>query len=111
MADDYIVARKEDATNAKDEEEKQNPEKRSSAPRWNKGRRNGYQTRDGRQGQVKTESEKTTPRRPKKDLRNLECFNCHEKGHYAFQCPKDAHFCKVNRETEEVTHSVNVKTD
>ena len=111
LADDYIVARKEDATNAKgrDSEEKQNPEKRSSAPRWNKGRRNGYQPRDGRQGQVKTEPEKTTPKRPRKDLRNLECFNCHERGHYAFQCPKDAHFCKVSRETEEVAHSVNVK--
>ena len=34
---------------------------------------------------------------------------CHKKGHCAFQCPKDAHFCKESRETKEDAHSVNVK--
>ena len=23
----------------------------------------------------------------------MECFNCHEKGHYSFQCPRNALFC------------------
>ena len=61
---------------------------------------------------MKTESEKTkqeAPKRPKRDLKNLECFNCHEKGHYAFQCLKDAHFCKDSRETREDAHGVDVK--
>ena len=109
LADDYIVARKEDATNAKDEEEK-NAEKRGPAPRWSKGRKNGHLMQDGRQGQVKTGTEKTkmeTPRRPRKDLKNREYFNCHEKGHYAFHCPKEAHFCKDSREMKKVTHCVN----
>ena len=74
LADDYIVARKEDATNAKVEEK--SPEKQSPAPRWNKGQKNGYVTRDVKQ-KTKTDLEKTkleTPRRSKRDLKNLECF-------------------------------------
>lgn len=46
---------------------------------WNKDPKNSFLTRDSRQ-QVKTETEQETPRRPKRDLKNLECFNCHEKG-------------------------------
>ncbi len=104
LADDYIVARKEDAANVKEE-----PEKRSPVPRWSKpGQKNGYQTRGGRP-QESEKAKQEAPKRPKKDLKNLECFNCHEKGHYAFQCPKDAHFCKDSRETTEDAHSIDVK--
>ena len=71
LADDYIVARKEDATNAKEEEK--NPGKQNSVPRWSKGPRNSLPTRDGRQ-QVKVDNKQETPRRPKRDLKNLECF-------------------------------------
>ena len=66
MAYDYTVVRKEDATNATDE--KKNPEKQSPAPWWSKGRKNGHLMRDGRQEQVKTETEKTKLWRLQGDL-------------------------------------------
>ena len=60
------MARKDDATNVKDD-----PGKQSSAPRWSKpGRTNGYQSQDGRQ-LVKIESEKTKQERSNRDLKNL----------------------------------------
>ena len=108
LAEDYIVARKEDATNAKFKEEEKSPGKQKPVLRWSKCAKNSFLTRDGRQ-LVKTEIKQETPRRPKRDLKNLECFNCHEKGHCAFQCPRTAHFYKESRETKEDAHSVNVK--
>ena len=33
----------------------------------------------------------------KRDLKNIDCFNCHQKGHYSFKCPSKALFCGVKR--------------
>ena len=30
---------------------------------------------------------------PKRDPKDVECFNCHKKGHYSFNCPHNALFC------------------
>ena len=34
---------------------------------------------------------------PRKDLRDIECFNCHKKGHYSSNCPHRAMFCTERR--------------
>ena len=31
--------------------------------------------------------------KPRKDLKDIECFNCHQKGHYASNCPSNALLC------------------
>lgn len=86
LADDYIVARKEDAANVKSKG-KRNPEMHN---RYGGFRGNGQPPRESRSGQGKTDKEKArqeNPRNPRRDPKNVECFNCHEKGNYAFQCP------------------------
>ena len=35
--------------------------------------------------------------RPKKDLKDIECFNCHRKGHYSSNCPHRAMCCTERR--------------
>ena len=35
--------------------------------------------------------------RPKRDLKDIECFNCHEHGHYSSNCPHNAMFCTERR--------------
>ena len=33
----------------------------------------------------------------RRDLKDIDCFNCHQKGHYSFNCPSNALFCGVKR--------------
>lgn len=35
--------------------------------------------------------------RSKKDLKDIQCFNCHQKGHYASNCPERSLFCMERR--------------
>ena len=35
--------------------------------------------------------------RSKRDLKDIECFNCHRKGHYSSQCPRNALFVTERR--------------
>ena len=94
LADDYIAARKDEAAE-KGEEEKA-PDRRQSL-RCGKCRKLGHLARDCRQSQPKLEREKDkgeAARRPKRDLKDIECFNCHQKGHYASNCPSNALFCR-----------------
>jgi len=49
--------------------------------------------------QVTTTKPMSVAKQAKKDLREVECFNCHQKGHYSSNCPRNALFCmerKVN---------------
>ena len=50
-----------------------------------------------RQSQPKLEREKDkgeAARKAKRDLKDIECFNCHQKGHYASNRPSNALFCR-----------------
>ena len=38
----------------------------------------------------------------KRDLREVECFNCHSKGHYSFNCPRNAMFCMERQHADSV---------
>ena len=31
--------------------------------------------------------------RPRRDLKDIDCFNCHKKGHYSSNCPQNAMLC------------------
>ena len=35
------------------------------------------------------------PTQPRRDLSNVECFNCHNTGHYSANCPHNALFCRM----------------
>ena len=44
--------------------------------------------RNGQQGQFP---------RPKRDLQQVECFNCSDKGHYSSNSPRNAMYCMERR--------------
>ena len=46
----------------------------------------------GRQEEPKDRSVK-----PRRDLKDVECFNCHRKGHYSSNCPHNVLFCTERR--------------
>ena len=94
LADDYIAARKDEAAE-KGEEEKA-PD-RCQFLRCGKCRKLGHLARDCRQSQPKLEREKDkgeAARKAKRDLKDIEGFNCHQKGHFASNCPSNALFCR-----------------
>ena len=94
LADDYIATRKDEAAE-KGEEEKA-PD-RCQFLRCGKCRKLGHLTRDCRQSQPKLEREKDkgeAARKAKRDLKDIEGFNCHQKGHFASNCPSNALFCR-----------------
>ena len=70
LADNYVAAHKSEM----------NPEHSSSEPREEKKETSGRWNLGG-----------------KRDLKNIDCFNCHQKGHYSFNCPSKALFCGVKR--------------
>ena len=39
--------------------------------------------------------------RSKRDLKDIECFNCHCKGHYSSQCPRNALFVTERRTVQQ----------
>ena len=53
--------------------------------------------------------------RQRRDTKDVECFNCHKRGHYAARCPNNAMFCSgkrrdISREAE-VTNVSHNKTE
>ena len=66
-------------------------------PMWYKCWKLGHLERDCRQSRPKLARGKDkgeAARKPKRDLKDIECFNCHQKGHYASNCPSNALFCR-----------------
>ena len=58
----------------------------SNKPTAGQGKANNGANPPGRAGQ-----------RPRKDLKDTECFNCHQKGHYSSNCPSKAMLCRGGR--------------
>ena len=56
------------------------------------GSRNDYST-----GSRSDHSSGSRNDRSRRDLKDVECFNCHKKGHYSSNCPHNALYCTERR--------------
>lgn len=67
--------------------------------------KSGHQAKDCRvrlEKQEKKTSAGTNDKfRPKRDIKDVECFNCHHKGHYSSSCPRNALFVTEGRAVEQ----------
>ena len=106
LADDFIQARKE-SQNVRHHDDKSGIQGRNSRRQCNLCGKAGHIAKDCRskaksqeeekgQEPVKLGSEengqqsvKSGSGKPKRDLKDIECFNCREKGHYSANCPKN----------------------
>ena len=70
LADNYVASHKSE-TKSEHSPSEPREEKKETSGRWNLG--------------------------GKRDLKNIDCFNCHRKGHYSFNCPSKVLFCGVKR--------------
>jgi len=94
LADDYVQARKEGAENQKKEGDK-------SGRHCLRCGKTGHVLKDCRvrvsTPQQQKEHSASKSDHPKRDAKDIECFNCHRKGHYSFNCPHNALFCTERR--------------
>ena len=101
LADDYIQARKQNSgepsvpVSRKSANIPTHPPVRSCHRCGKPGHhardcRTVFRPRDQERGRPDTSR---TLERPKRDLKDIECFNCHKKGHYSSNCPHNAMFC------------------
>ena len=76
FADDFVQARKPEETNEKKKSDK------TIVKHCHSCGKPGHLAKDCRVKMVKN-GEQVWPAKPKKDLREVECYNCHKKGHYS----------------------------
>ena len=95
LADDYTAARKDKV--AEKGEKVVKPTDRRQYLWCGKYRKLSHMAWDCRQSQPKLEREKDkgeAAREAKRNLKDIECFNCHQKVYYASDCPSNALFCR-----------------
>lgn len=98
FADDYLQARKEESdreTRKKDGDKSGRQCLRCGKP--------GHLKPDCHVKLVKPQEQEKEQRStskyeyPKRNLKDIECFNCHKKGHYSLSCPHNAMLCTEHR--------------
>ena len=100
LADDYVQARKREASVPVSQKSVDVPTHLRCCQRCGKPGHHARECwtvfRPHDQERSKPDTSKTLER-PKRDLKDIECFNCHKKGHYSSNCPHNAMFCGEKR--------------
>ena len=114
LADDYAQARKQSLRGQSGPGSRRNERPQPSSSRCEKCGKPGHQTRDRWSSSRQSTQDRSRgvtnqqQSRPKRDLKDIECFNCHKKGHYSANCPSNALFCtgqQINRKRTRVSES------
>ena len=94
LADDYYQAQKEGAEGQKKEGDR-------AARRCLQCGKLGHIAKDCRSKPARPQEQKgaltSTHKHQKKNLSDIECFNCHKKGYYSSNCPHNAMLCTERR--------------
>ncbi len=102
FADDSVQARKPEEANEKKKSDK------TIVKHCHSCGNPGHLVKDCRVKMAKN-GEQVWPAKLKKDLREVECYNCHKKGHYSSNCPKNAMFCTERRVNHHGNSSLEKK--
>lgn len=103
LADDYVQARKQNSKETETPGSKRSTTERQTQGPCEKCGKMGHQTRNCFSGSQRTEQrprgatnyQQQRPRdRSRRDIRDVQCFNCHKKGHYSLNCPNNAMLCR-----------------
>ena len=99
LADDYAQARRQNDGRRSDPTKKPMEQK---GVRCHRCQKIGHLAKDCRASKPGDGNRGKDPSggdtgRQKRDLSQIECFNCHQKGHYSSNCPRNAMFCRESR--------------
>ena len=105
LADDFFQARKESGSE-RDRRSQETRRQEKPGRHCLKCGIAGHIARDCRTKTEKSEDQKEKPK-SKRDLKDIECFNCRKKGHYSMNCPHHAMFCTERK--MEISGRISVK--